>query len=127
MGSGPLASATHPGGRRRSLRIAHLTDIHLQPEREAVRGLAACFEHVQSLAEPANQDPVDLIITGGDTIMDALEADRDRTKLQWDLWKKTKADHCGLDVKSVIGNHDVWGWTKSKAGTKGDEPRAIAR
>jgi 3',5'-cyclic AMP phosphodiesterase CpdA len=76
---------------------------------------------VQSLPE-RGQTAVDLIVTGGDTIMDCMEAGRDRTQTQWDLWKKVKADACGLEVKSVVGNHDVWGWTKSKAKTKGDEP-----
>lgn len=114
------AAASDPAPR--SLRIAHLTDLHIQPERAAAKGVAACLEHVQSLPETAGTAAADLIITGGDTIMDCLETDRSRTKLQWDLWQRTKADHCSLPVKSVIGNHDVWGWTRSKAGTTGDEP-----
>jgi len=107
---------------RRVVRLAHLTDLHIQPEREAARGVAACLEHVQSLPEKAGLEAPDLIVTGGDTIMDCLETGRDRTKLQWDLWRKAKADHCSLELRSVIGNHDVWGWTRSRAGTKGDEP-----
>jgi 3',5'-cyclic-AMP phosphodiesterase len=106
----------------RPFRIAHLTDIHVQPELESAKGLASCFAHVQSLAERGDA-PVDLIVTGGDTIMDCMEADHARTQTQWDLWKKVKADACSLEVKSVVGNHDVWGWTKAKAKTKGDEPR----
>ena len=118
----PALALAEPGpAARRPLRIAHLTDIHVQPELESARGLAACFAHVQSLPE-RGQAAVDLIVTGGDTIMDCMEAGRDRTQNQWDLWKKVKADACGLEVKSVVGNHDVWGWTKSKAGTTGDEP-----
>ena len=118
----PALSHAEPGpASRRPLRIAHLTDIHVQPELESARGLAACFAHVESLPE-RGQAAVDLIVTGGDTIMDCMEAGRDRTQTQWDLWKKVKADACGLEVKSVVGNHDVWGWTKSKAGTTGAEP-----
>jgi 3',5'-cyclic-AMP phosphodiesterase len=132
-----LAAAAMPSSanaaplRSRRLRIAHLTDIHLQPELQAARGLATCFAHVQ--ARPAatsggvagdggDGSPPDLIITGGDTIMDALEADMARTKLQWELWRKVKADHCGIEMHSVVGNHDVWGWARAKAGTTGDEP-----
>jgi len=111
---------TEPNGGR-VLRFAHLTDLHIQPEREAARGVAACLEHVQSLPDTAALDAPELIITGGDTIMDALATGRDRAQLQWDLWNKAKRDHCGLEVRSVIGNHDVWGWTRSKAGTTGDE------
>jgi 3',5'-cyclic AMP phosphodiesterase CpdA len=120
--SSPAAVAAADNRTGRPFRIAHLTDIHVQPELESAKGLAACFAHVQSLAERGDA-PVDLIVTGGDTIMDGMEADHARTQTQWDLWKKVKADACSLDVKSVVGNHDVWGWTKSKAKTKGDEPR----
>jgi hypothetical protein len=117
--------------RSRRLRIAHLADIHLQPELQAARGLAACFAHVQTrhaaasggiVGNEVDGGPPDLIITGGDTIMDALEADMARTKLQWELWRKVKADHCGIEMHSVVGNHDVWGWARAKAGTTGTEP-----
>jgi Icc protein len=113
--------------RSRRLRIAHLTDIHLQPELQAARGLAACFAHVQTRPAMAGGHASDgavpdLIITGGDTIMDAFEADMARTKLQWELWRKVKADHCGIEMHSVVGNHDVWGWARAKAGTTGTEP-----
>jgi predicted MPP superfamily phosphohydrolase len=120
-----LAAAAAP--RTRRLRIAHLTDIHLQPELGAARGFAACLAHVQTQPTAVDRDVADngtpnLIITGGDTIMDAFEADMARTKLQWELWRKLKADHCGLEVHSVVGNHDVWGWSRVKAGTTGTEP-----
>lgn len=118
--AGPAATSAAPPAARR-LRIAHLTDIHLQPEREAAKGLEACFAHVQSLPD-RGEDAADLIVTGGDTVMDCMEADLARTKVQWDLWGKVKAAACSLDVRSVIGNHDVWGWTKARAKTKGDEP-----
>lgn len=120
-----LAAAAGP--RTRRLRIAHLTDIHLQPELGAARGFAACLAHVQTQStavggDVADNGPPNLIITGGDTIMDAFEADMARTKLQWELWRKVKADHCSLEVHSVVGNHDVWGWHRAKAGTTGTEP-----
>jgi Icc protein len=115
------AEASAAPTRKRQLRIAHLTDIHIQPELEAARGLESCFVHVQSLSD-RGQDSADMILTGGDTIMDSLAAGMDRTKLQWSLWNKARKDHCSLDIKSIIGNHDVWGWDNPKAGTNGDEP-----
>ena len=45
----PQAAEKAIAPRTRRLRIAHLTDIHVQPERAAAKGLAACFDHVQSL------------------------------------------------------------------------------
>src|SRR5690349_15555836 len=43
-----LASAAN---RKRSLRIAHLTDIHVEPERRAGDGMAAAFRHANELAD----------------------------------------------------------------------------
>lgn len=103
--------------RRRVLRFAHLTDIHVQPERRGREGFIACLQHVQSLSEPP-----ELIITGGDSIMDSFEADDARTQLQWDLWHDILRNECSIPVKSCIGNHDLWGWNKQKARTTGEEP-----
>lgn len=121
---GAVARGASVAPRSRRLRIAHLTDLHLQPELQAARGVAACLAHVQSRVRSDDAADVvpDMIVTGGDTIMDAFEADRARTKLQWELWRRVKADHCSLEMHSVVGNHDVWGWDRAKAGTTGEEP-----
>lgn len=103
--------------RKRSIRIAHLTDIHVQPERKADQGMIACLHHVQRL-----RDKPDLILTGGDSIMDSFESTDSRTKLQWDIWHRNLKDECSLPVKSAIGNHDIWGWKKSRSKATGEEP-----
>lgn len=103
--------------RRRTLRLAHLTDIHLQPERAAARGLAECLRHVQAL-----KDPPQLILNGGDSVMDVFATSAQRAKVQADLWHKVWKDECSLPVEHCIGNHDVWGWNKEKSQTTGDEP-----
>lgn len=115
---GWAASALGAAGRDRApvLRFAHLTDLHLQPERAGVQGVAACLRHVQSLP-----DKVDLIVTGGDLIMDGYDATFDRTKLQWDLLMKVFKDECSLPVEHCLGNHDIFGWNKKKSRTTGDE------
>jgi glycerate-2-kinase len=69
-----IASAASSAAKR-SLRIAHLTDIHVQPELESAKGLASCFTHVQSSPERGEPAP-DLIITGGETIMDCMDTSR---------------------------------------------------
>jgi len=117
---GPSSTSAAAAPSRR-LRIAHLTDIHLQPELQAAKGLEACFAHVQS-ARDRGEHAADLVITGGDTVMDCMDADFARTKVQWDLWDEVKAAACGLEVRSVIGNHDVWGWGRQRAKTTGQEP-----
>ncbi len=107
---------TRPTPVKPIVRLAHLTDIHIQPERAAAAGLAACLAHVQERAEKP-----DLIVTGGDLIMDAFARDASRTRLQWELLTKTFRDHCGLPVQHALGNHDIWGWNKKESGTTGSE------
>lgn len=102
--------------RRRIARVAHLTDVHVQPERRAGDGLAACLRHVREL-----KDKPDLIITGGDHVYDSCEADEARTKLQWELWSKVVKDECAIPIQSCLGNHDAWGWNKTRSKTTGEE------
>jgi 3',5'-cyclic AMP phosphodiesterase CpdA len=52
----------------------------------------------------------DFIINGGDSIMDALAADKEKTKIQWDLFNKIMQAENKLPVKHCLGNHDIWGW-----------------
>jgi 3',5'-cyclic AMP phosphodiesterase CpdA len=101
---------------QRALRVAHLTDVHVQPERRAGEGLAACLHHVQRL-----DDQPELILTGGDHIMDSFGADAARTTLQWNLWNSIRQADCSIPIHSCIGNHDIWGWDKSGSKTTGSE------
>jgi 3',5'-cyclic AMP phosphodiesterase CpdA len=109
-----VAAAKHD--KKRVLRVAHLTDTHIQPELRAGEGVAACLSHVNGL-----KDKPELILTGGDHIMDAFAHKRDRTTLQWDLWKKTLQAGNSIPTTGCIGNHDIWGWSKKKSETTGDE------
>ncbi|MBL9140528.1 MAG: metallophosphoesterase [Phycisphaerae bacterium] len=101
---------------KRTLRFAHLTDSHLQPERSGAEGLAACLAHVQS-----QQDPPAFILTGGDNVMDVFEQKDGRARALAELFKKSWADHCSLPVEHTIGNHDIYGWNRTSSGTSGTE------
>lgn len=101
---------------KRALRVAHLTDIHLFGERAAAPGLAACLRHLQAQADPA-----DMILGGGDMIMDAFEKTADKTRQQWQLWQSIWRQECSLPLESCIGNHDIWGWNKAKSAARGNE------
>jgi Icc protein len=103
--------------RKRVLRVAHLTDLHIQPERKAEAGVASCLRHVRSQAEKP-----DLILLGGDLVMDSFDADDARTKTQWDLFTKVFKDECSIPVEACLGNHDIWGVNKAKSKTTGSEP-----
>ena len=112
----PAAAAPATGARKRLLRVAHLTDIHAQPELKAAEGLAACLRHVQN-----QPDKPDLILNTGDCVMDAMKKDRARTELQWKTWDAVWRAECSLPVEHAIGNHDIWGWNKKKSKTTGEE------
>jgi 3',5'-cyclic AMP phosphodiesterase CpdA len=98
-----LTPPTPASARRRVLRLAHLTDSHVQPEKRGAEGLAAAIRHAQG-----QKDKPELMLFGGDNIMDAFEADKERSKLQFDLWNKVLKDECSTPHKICIGNHDVW-------------------
>lgn len=118
LASRALARPSPRAGRTRVLRVAHLTDTHIQPEKAAAAGVTACLHHVQSLA-----DKPQLILTGGDHVMDTFATPFDRSKMLWELWTKTLKDDCSIPVKSCLGNHDIFGWHKSKSRTTGQEPQ----
>lgn len=112
-----VRAAAASGNRKRVLRVAHLTDIHVQPERGAGDGMAQCLDHVHDL-----DDPPQLILFGGDNIMDTFANTRQRGEVQWKLWHKMMQGHCRIPHKACIGNHDVWGWHKKHSQTTGKEP-----
>ncbi|SMO37352.1 metallophosphoesterase family protein [Fodinibius sediminis] len=94
--------------KRRVLRIAHITDVHLSNNTDdkyrSAKGLEQCLHHLQG-----QQDPPDIIFNGGDAINDALGTSRSKVKAQWDLWHRILQQENGLPVIDCIGNHDVWG------------------
>ncbi len=117
-----LQSARRNPARKRVLRIAHITDIHVEPERHAAEGFAACLRHIHALP-----DRPDFIINTGDCVMDSIGATDARTKVQWDVWHSVLAAECTLPVEHCIGNHDVWGINKKKSGATGAEPNYAKR
>jgi 3',5'-cyclic-AMP phosphodiesterase len=91
--------------RPRVLRVAHLTDIHLDHRADARMGMARALTRAQS-----QSDPPDLILNTGDSIMDGLATPRDYSLSRWDLFKAIWKEECSLPVAHAIGNHDIFGW-----------------
>lgn len=99
-----------------SFRVVHLTDFHIQPERDAHKGVTKALAAVHKL------DPrPDMILTGGDLIMDALGVPEKRARMQFDLFKQVMGDHTDLPTQYCIGNHDIFGWDVEK-GAPEDHP-----
>jgi 3',5'-cyclic-AMP phosphodiesterase len=96
-GEEPLAA------RKRVLRIGHLTDIHVQPEKGAGEGFAAALRHLQH-----QPDPPDWVLFGGDNLMNVDGAEgADRAQVQLDVWNTVLRNELGLPYTICIGNHDV--------------------
>ena len=87
------------------IRVAHLTDIHIKPGKDIEASVAKAMHHAQILIPE-----IDFIINGGDSIMDSLEADKEKTQIQWDLFTSILKKEISLPVYHCIGNHDIWGW-----------------
>jgi 3',5'-cyclic AMP phosphodiesterase CpdA len=94
---------------RRLLRVAHLTDVHIQGPSEgctnAEDGLRKALRHVQGL-----EDRPDFILFGGDLVMDSLGATKERALEQWALWERVISKELHLPAHHCLGNHDIWGW-----------------
>jgi 3',5'-cyclic AMP phosphodiesterase CpdA len=96
--------------KKKVLKIAHITDVHIRPEYNAVARFKKCLEMVK-------KDRVDLILNGGDSI---YAADYDNIKKErvielWNCWKDSVEVVKNIPMYSVLGNHDMW-WQG-----KGDE------
>jgi 3',5'-cyclic AMP phosphodiesterase CpdA len=109
----PRASRSTAAG---SVRVAHLSDFHIQPELEAPRGVTSCLHHVQS----QRQKP-ELILNTGDCVFETLFADRIRTQTQWDVWNAVIKNECSIPIQHCLGNHDIWGWSQRSGGKPTDK------
>src|SRR5688500_2851895 len=69
-------------------RIAHLTDMHVTEKHNAQAGYAAALQSLKRI-DPAPE----LLLTGGDHIMDALMTTRERAVEQWDMYGKRSEEH----------------------------------
>jgi Icc protein len=111
------AKPPHSSRRKRTLRFAHMTDIHLNDERNAEKGFQAALTHIHDL-----DDRPELIVTGGDLIMDALGKNVEQAHAQWDLFDSVLSRHCHIPVKHCLGNHDGWGLYLDASDRDGQTP-----
>jgi len=81
--------------------FAFITDIHLQPEGDAVKGFRKVIDTLNSL------NP-DFVITGGDLIMDALSQSHGRADSLYRLYTEN-ARSLKMPVHNTMGNHEIYG------------------
>jgi 3',5'-cyclic-AMP phosphodiesterase len=109
MGSAAIASIIPLGlsaqtatPARKVLTIAHITDTHIMPLIGAAKGFAKCLQHIQS-----SNEPFDLILNTGDSIMEAHQKTPFIVRQQWSLFQKILKSENSLSVLHCIGNHDI--------------------
>ena len=81
MGGSSVQTAEAASKKPKPFRSAHLTDIHVKPELRAEEGFRQCMKAVHEL-----RPRPDFILTGGDLVMDVLEASPERAKLLFDIY-----------------------------------------
>jgi len=87
--------------------FAFITDIHVQPERNAIEGFSKAIDEINKL------NP-DFVVTGGDLIYDALGVGYERADSLFNIYNEM-IKRINSPVFNTIGNHDVFGWyEKSK-------------
>lgn len=106
VASGPFTILKPDQRQRKServLRIAHMTDPHLDMGDQREEWTKICLNHIHQL-----RDQPDLIFNGGDTINDALGREEESVENQWAIWRDIEKE-ADLPFVHCIGNHDVWG------------------
>jgi Icc protein len=81
-----------------------MTDIHLQPEKNAVEGFRKAISRVNDL-EP------DFVITGGDLVMDVLGQSFGRADTLFKLYT-SESKGFKMPVYNTMGNHENFAWYK---------------
>src|SRR2546423_1096730 len=105
-----LPSILRADAASKPFRVAHLTDMHVQPERRAGEGYTAALESLQKLSPLP-----DLIVTGGDHVMDATDQELPRAKTIWDIFDTTMQHApANIPVRHILGNHDIFAWGKQQ-------------
>ena len=90
-----------------------MTDIHVQPEKQAMEGF-------QKAIEKANELKPDFVITGGDLIMDALAQTEERADSLYDIYTRL-VNNFTMPVYNTMGNHEMFGIIE-RAGIDPDHP-----
>lgn len=84
-----------------SFSFAFITDIHIEPGRNAVEGFRQAIDTINKL------NP-DFVLTGGDLVADALKQSYSRADSLFDLYQK-EVQRFTMPVYNTLGNHEIYG------------------
>ncbi len=91
-----------------AFRFVFATDIHLQPEKQAIEGFNQAISHINGL-----RPKPDFVITGGDLIEDSYVKDQKSAAKLYDLFQGT-LEKLDRPVYNIIGNNDYVQWNKKR-------------
>jgi hypothetical protein len=114
LAGAPGAALAHGGRRHGTIRILHFTDPHVTP------GVARSEPETKRALKLGLRYGPDVIVQGGDAIMDALYADKATTLAQWEAHRRIW-DPVRTPVAHVVGNHDCWTGPGSQDDPLGDK------
>jgi 3',5'-cyclic AMP phosphodiesterase CpdA len=109
------ATVSATPAKKENLKVVFLSDVHVKPTAVSEAGMRKALRHINTL-----KNKPDFILNGGDSIMDAMNADKASTEVQWNLWKKILQEENRLPIFHAIGNHDAWGWQLKDPSVKSD-------
>lgn len=106
----PLINSQWENENKPTLRIAHITDVHLKNEFGAPDKFVKCLHHLQ------RQTPkVDMILNGGDIVFDMNKENIGTIDDQWKLFNNIMKSENSIPVRYCLGNHDIW-WNENNKG-----------
>lgn len=105
----PLAAKSEDVSPEKPFRFLYATDIHVQPERGGFDGWKQCVAKMNAVSSIPETE-AEFLITGGDLILDGLEASIERSRLEWSLFDEGLKEF-RLPSYHTIGNHDIVGWS----------------
>ncbi|MCU0337548.1 MAG: metallophosphoesterase [Sediminibacterium sp.] len=108
-----ISTATNLSKRKR-VRMAFVSDIHIKPTEHAEKGFRAALKSIHT------QKEIDFVMNGGDSIMDALNASREKVSAQWELWHRILKEENTYTWYHCLGNHDAWGWQMKDVAVRND-------
>lgn len=87
--------------KQNSFTFVFCTDIHVQPERNSIKGFTQAIDTINKL-QPA------FVVTGGDLIFDALGQSYERADSLYNLYLEI-TKRFNMPVHNTMGNHEIFG------------------
>jgi predicted MPP superfamily phosphohydrolase len=118
LGAAMLAQTARGQARESgTLRVAHITDLHQMPSRNALKGIETGIDAMM-------RERPDLIVQTGDIMTGTMARPIDEAQRFMRDIESILGRDLGKPMIHAIGNHDIWGWTRSRSKATGDESTA---